>query len=322
MKKIKYGVIGVGHMGNYHAKLCDKLRDYIDFVGVCDIRKDRADYIADLYNTKPYYRAIDLLKKVNAVSIAVPTNKHYMVSKMAFDQDVDILLEKPMTDNIEEARELINIASEKKLVFHVGHVERFNSAVLELMQYSGEIMPVSLRAKRLGPPSDRERDSGVILDLMIHDIDIILNLVNSKVVDISAYGKKIHTNYEDIASVQMLFENGTFASIHASRITQKKIRTLDLTLPDRYIYLDYSEEDIYIYRKSATKNSRNNKIRKVIDTNVEQILIEKGNPLKLEIEHFIKTVGEKETSMFSSKQNLRSLKIVLEAQKKARSFLK
>ncbi|TYB31879.1 MAG: Gfo/Idh/MocA family oxidoreductase [Candidatus Mcinerneyibacterium aminivorans] len=320
MSKIKLGVIGVGHMGNYHARICNMLRDHIDFVGVCDIRKKRADFIADKYNTTAYYDYKKLLKKVDAVNIAVSTDEHFRVAKGCLNAGVDILLEKPMTDNLNEAKKLIEIAKRKNLSFHVGHVERFNSAVVELMKFSHDLKPISLRAKRLGPQGDKIRHSGVILDLMIHDIDIMLNIMESKVVDISAYGKKVYTDYEDIANVQLLFENGSFATVSASRITQKKIRTLDLTMPDKYIYLDYSDEDIYIYRRGKSKDSDDSKIRKVIDTNVEKILIEKNNPLKLEIKHFINAVKGKEKSQFTPEQNLKSLEIVLNAERKAKKY--
>ncbi len=320
MNELKLGVIGVGHMGNYHARICSMLRDRINFVGVCDIKKKRADFIADKYNTKAYYDHKELLKDVDAVNIAVSTDEHFKVAKDALNSGVDILLEKPMTDNIDEARKLIDIAKKKNLAFHVGHVERFNSAVIELMKFSHNLKPISLRAKRLGPQGDKERHSGVILDLMIHDIDIMLNILDSKVIDISAFGKKVYTGFEDIANVQLLFENGSFATVSASRITQKKIRTLDLTMPDRYIYLDYSDEDIYIYRRGKSKDSDDNKIRKVIDTNVEKILIEKNNPLKLEIKHFIKAVKGEEKSQFTPEQNLKSLEVVLEAERKAKEY--
>ncbi len=315
MGKLKVGVIGVGHMGNYHARVYHKMRHYVEFVGVCDINKARADEIAALYNTKAYYTHQEMLHDVDAVTIAVPTVSHYEVAKNCLVAGKHILLEKPITDNLEHAKDLIEIAEKKDLVFHAGHVERFNAAVLELMRYSVEIEPLFLEARRLGPLGNRVRTSGVILDLMIHDIDIVLNLLKSEVEGITAVGKSLKTPFEDIAHVQLYFKSGAIASLAASRITQTKIRTLSITMPESYIFLDYAEEDIYVYSQGGQDYTVGNvPVREIHDTNVQRIIVNKDNPLKLEIEHFIECIMENEISLYSTIDNLRSLEVALKAE--------
>lgn len=314
MSKLRVGVIGVGHMGNYHARIYDQLKKYIDFVGVCDIRKSRANEIAELYGTKAFYNYQDLLPYVDAVNIAVPTSEHYKVAKGCLETGKHILLEKPMTRIYEDAVELIDIAEERNLVFHVGHVERFNAAVLELMDVVKGETPIFLEAKRFGPAGERERTSGVILDLMIHDIDIILGLVRSGVAGIAAVGKQVYSRFEDIANVQLYFENGTFATISASRVSQTKIRTLSITMPDYDIFLDYASEDVSIHRKAKTSdNVVGGKMKQVQDSYVERLTVNRDNPLRLEIEHFVNCIQDHEKPIYSAMDNLRSLKIALKA---------
>ncbi len=321
MGKLKVGVIGVGHMGNYHARIYERMRHYVEFVGVCDINKKRADEIAALYKTKAYYDHKDMLNYVEAVNIAVPTVSHYEVAKNCLLAGKHILLEKPMTDNIDQAKELIELAEKQNLILHVGHVERFNAAVLELMRYSVELSPVFLEARRLGPLGNRERTSGVILDLMIHDIDIVLNLLKSEVADMTAVGKSLKTPYEDIAHVQLYFNSGAIASLAASRITQTKIRTLSITMPESYIFLDYAEEDIYVYSQGGQDYTIGNvPVREIHDTNVQRIIVNKDNPLKIEIEHFIDCILENEISLYSTIDNLRSLEVALKAEELAKQY--
>ncbi len=305
----------MGHMGNYHARIYGGSGNEIEFAGVCDIDKHRANEIAEKYKTRAFYNYRDMLPHVDAVNIAVPTSEHYKVAKGCLEAGIHILLEKPMTRVYEDAVKLIDIADKQNLVFHVGHVERFNGAVLELMRLVREQkdVPVFLESRRLGPMGTRKRTSGVILDLMIHDIDIILGIVKSGIKGIAAVAKSISSEFEDIANVQLLFENGTMATLSASRITHSKIRTLSLTMPDSYIFLDYAEEDIFIHRGASTKYDRGGQIRQVHDSVVERLVIEKDNPLKLEIQHFINCINDHEKPYYSAMDNLRSLKIALEA---------
>ncbi len=324
MGKIRVGVIGVGHMGNYHARIYHGLRDTVEFVGVCDINKHRANEIAGKYETKAFYRYEDMLPHVDAVNIAVPTSEHYMVAKGCLEAGKHILLEKPMTRIYADAGELIDISEKKDLVFHVGHVERFNGAVLELMRLVKEqkTEPVFLEARRLGPLGSRKRTSGVILDLMIHDIDIVLGIVKGGVKGISAVSRSVASEFEDIANVQLYFENGAMASLSASRITQTKIRTLSLTMPDSYIFLDYAEEDIFIHREASTRYDRGGQVRQTHDSLVERLVIDKDNPLRLEIEHFINCINKHEKPYYSAMDNLRSLKIALQSLEITSSNLK
>jgi predicted dehydrogenase len=309
MFPIKAGVVGVGHMGQYHVGVYYELYQ-VELIGVADINKTRADEIASRYNTHPYYHAQDLIGKVDMVSIAVPTPQHYQVAKEYLEAGIHVLLEKPMTQSLDQARELFQIAERYGSILHIGHVERFNGAVQELKRLVDQ--PILLESRRLGPYTPRIQDEGVILDLMIHDLDIILNLVNSKVKKINVIGHSLYSRYEDLANVQIVFENGCLACITASRATQHKIRTLAVTQKDAYIFLNYTDQDIHIHRNAASEHILTKKeLRYKQESFVERIFVHKENPLKLEIVHLIECALNGVPRNISVEEELYSLEIAL-----------
>lgn len=310
MGNIRAGVVGVGQMGRYHVGVYAELFD-VDLVGVADIHAGRAREIAQKYNTKAYtdYRA--LLDQVDVVSIAVPTSLHYPIAKDFLTAGVHVLLEKPITHSMEEARDLFRLAQEHGVVLHIGHVERFNGAVQELKNIVKD--PIFIESHRLGPFVPRIQDDGVVLDLMIHDIDIILNLVDARVKTIHALGASVFSHLEDLANVQILFDNGCIASITASRATQEKIRTLAITQRDAYILLNYTDQDIRIHRQASSEHVLSREqLRYKQESFIERIFVHKDNPLKLEIKHLINCATNGGERVVSVDDELYSLQVALD----------
>lgn len=289
-KRLRAGVVGTGHMGQYHILVYAELWD-VDLVGLVDPDASKVARLAAQYDTRGFTDHRELFGKVDVVSIAVPTPLHFQVACDFMEAGIHVLVEKPLTPTLEEARELFRIARERNAVLHVGHVERFNGAVQELHKIV--VNPILVESRRLGPFVARVQHDTVIMDLMIHDIDIVLGLVESEIKRITAAGARVHSAQADVANVQILFENGTLANITASRATEQKIRTLAITQPDAYIFLNYTDQDIQIHRRAASEYILNREsIRYRQESFVEHLFVHKENPLKLEILHLINAVRE------------------------------
>jgi predicted dehydrogenase len=309
MGTLKVGVVGVGKMGEYHVGILSEIMG-AEVVAVVDVSEDRGRDIAKRYETSYLSSNRDILGKVDAVVVAVPTSLHYQVAKEFLTAGIHVLLEKPCANNLDHARELFDIASEKNLILHIGHVERFNGAVQELYKIVSD--PIYVECKRMGAFSERVRDDGVILDIMIHDIDIVLNLVQSRVAKINVLGASVFSERDDFVSAQLEFENGCIANIVASRASQNKERTLSLTQKDEYVLLDYTEQEIYVHRQSSSE-SRLSKgsLRYKQESLIERIFVHKDNPLKLELLHFIDCVKNGSPRNVAVDNELYSLEIAL-----------
>ena len=283
MELKRLGVIGVGHLGQHHARVYTEILG-TQLVGVVDQSESRASVIGETLGV-PFYTNIDeFIQKARpeAVSVVVPTILHYEVAKKALLSGIHVLIEKPVTTTVREAEELLRIAEKYDLVLQVGHIERFNSAI----QYISKIIhdPVFLQSRRLGPYSTRINDVGVVLDLMIHDIDIIMSLVKSDIREISAMGRCLRSDHEDLATAQMSFENGSIAHIHVSRVSERRLRQLEISEPQRYVTVNYETQDVSIHRCVKEDNS-------LIEV-IEHPVFPKSEPLKLELQHFVSCVRE------------------------------
>ncbi len=318
-RRLRAGVVGAGHMGQYHMLAYAELWD-IELAGVVDVDRDRAAQIAAYYDTLALTDHRDLIGKVDLASVAVPTEQHFQVAADLLEAGVGVLVEKPITPTLEEARELFAIARRSGAVLHVGHVERFNGAVQELKKIVER--PILIESRRLGPFAPRVQKDSVVMDLMIHDLDIVLGLVDSPPRRLTAMGSSVHSAASDIANVQIGFESGTIALITASRATEEKIRILAVTQPDAYVVLDYSEQDIRIHRRAAQEYTLNREsIRYRRASFVEHVQVHKDNPLKLEILHLVRAVrrsraGEK--IVLAETEDLRSLAMALEIERMIR----
>ncbi|MDX1959466.1 MAG: Gfo/Idh/MocA family oxidoreductase [Leptospiraceae bacterium] len=305
--KTKLGIIGTGHMGQYHVNVSKQLAE-ATLVGIYDADPDRAKLIADKYETSPFSELDKLLEKVDGVVIAAPTFLHYSIAKQALNAGKHVLVEKPITETVAQAKEIVELANSKKLVLQVGHVERFNGAILEL----GKIVdsPILVESRRLAPYNARIKDVGVVLDMMIHDIDIVLNLVNSKVTELHACGSKVVSEHEDVASVVLKFENGCIATIAASRNTQSKIRTLNISDKDKYITLDFTDQEIELHRQASSNTQMSSEqIRYKQESIVEKIFVHKDNPLKQEHDHFVKCILGKVEPHVLGEKDIQTLEI-------------
>ena len=309
MKSTRVGVVGVGKMGEYHVGvLSEQMRAQLTVVA--DSSESRAQEISQRYNVPCVTRAEEVIGKVDAVIIAVPTALHYSTAKMFLDAGVHVLLEKPCAHDLTQAQELFRIAEEKNLTLHIGHVERFNGAVQELHKIVEE--PLFVECKRTGPFPQRNIEDGVVMDIMIHDIDIVLNLVNSRVIRTNVMGISVFSDRDDLVSVQLQFECGTLANIVASRASQNKERTLCVTQKDSYVMLDYTEQEIYVHRQSSSEHSLSKgALRYKQESLVERIFVHKDNPLKHEILHFLDCAANGSPRHAAVSRELYSLEIAL-----------
>jgi predicted dehydrogenase len=306
-------------MGAYHALAYAELTE-ADLVGVVDIDLERARQVAEHYDARAFVDHRELIGQADVVSVAVPTEEHFRVARDLLEAGVSVLVEKPMTPTLEEARELFAVARRAGAVLHVGHVERFNGAVQELRKIVDR--PILIESRRLGPFVPRVQKDTVIMDLMIHDVDIVLALAASAPRRVTTFGASVHSGVTDVASVQIAFESGTIAVITASRSTEEKIRTLAITQRDAYIVLDYIDQDIQIHRRAAQEYLVNREsIRYRQASFVEHLFVRKDNPLKLEILHLIRTtraLRAGEPLELAEADDLRSLAMALAIERMVR----
>lgn len=302
MEKLRFAVIGAGHLGSFHAKVYAAIKDKssIDFVGVCDVDEQRARETARKYNTGYFTDYHELIDKVDAVSIVVPTMLHYKVAKDFIEAGKHTLIEKPMTKTADEAEELINLAKRKGVIIQVGHIERFNSAIRAIEHYLEK--PKFIECQRLGSikKKSRVKDVGVVLDLMIHDIDIILGLVKSRVKNIEAVGISTVSDHEDMANVRLTFQNNVIADITASRVTKEETRKIRIFQENSYILLDYMNQEAFLFTKSGKKLLK------------QKIKIRKKEPLKVELKSFINCVRHKKKPVVSGIEGKQALLVALD----------
>lgn len=301
MAKLKVAVIGTGALGSIHAKIYSELEG-IQLAGICDIDTNKLSLLSKGFDVAGFKDYRQLLGKVDAASIVVPTKDHFRISKDFLEAGTHLLIEKPITQTVEEADQLLSAAKSKNLTLAVGHVERFNAAIEAILKIKGDIKFVECH--RLGPFSPRVKDVGVVLDLMIHDIDILLWLIKSPIKNIEAVGVKVLTQHEDIANARIVFENGAVCNITASRVTEKAMRKIRMFQPNAYISLDYIQQDAVIYTK---------KLGRIIS---EQIDIKKEKPLQKEIVSFLDCIKTGKRPLASGEEGRQALSVALEVLKK------
>ncbi|MBM4054780.1 MAG: Gfo/Idh/MocA family oxidoreductase [Planctomycetes bacterium] len=320
MSKLKVAVIGVGHLGKEHARVFTGLPS-VELVGVVDVQRKQAEKIAQRYNTQWYDNYRDVIGKVSAVSIAVPTKSHYAIAKDFLTHGVHVLVEKPMTGTISEAKELINLSKEKGLVLQAGYIERFNPVIVAMRKLSTN--PRFIECHRLSPFTFRSADIGVVLDLMIHDIDIILNMTGSKVKKVDAIGVNVIGDKEDIANARIQFQNGCVANITASRVSVQPMRKVRLFSEDSYISIDYQKKEALIYKKSpkltlSALNISEMDISTIADLKsyvfgdllkVEYIKMDYYEPLKKELESFVTCILEGREPEVSGEEGLKAIEV-------------
>ena len=318
-KSIRIGIIGVGHLGNFHLKQLTTIQT-ASIVGIFDIDFERSEEISREYNVPVFPNIESLLNEIDAVSIVTPTRHHYEIADKALNNDCHVFIEKPITDNLSHADKLLKKAKEKDKIIQVGHIERFNPAFMALDIC--QMKPRFIEAHRLAPFNIRGNDVPVVLDLMIHDLDIILSLVDSKIKDIRATGVKVVSRNIDIANSRLEFDNGCVANITASRISQKEMRKMRLFQEDNYVTIDFKEkilEEYKICKGQPDNTSKTKMVQLEMDDN-KYIAYNKPNiishdALKEELLHFIHSIHYSNQPNTDGKSATESLALALEIQK-------
>lgn len=300
MTKIKCAVIGVGYLGRFHAQKYQMI-DNAELVGVCDVNKDACDIVAKELGVPAIYDYKELYGKVDAVSIAATTYTHYKIAKDLISQNIHVLIEKPITETVEQAQELISLAKKHGVKLQVGHLERFNSARLALESHLEK--PLFIESHRLAPFNPRGTDVNVILDLMIHDIDIIQTIVNSPIINIDAQGAPILSKSIDIANARISFENNCVANVTASRISFKTERKTRIFQKDSYISIDYHNKQFAVFGKGEGEMFPG-----IPEITRHQSVFEKGDALLEEIRAFIMCVINDTTPLVTGEEGCSALK--------------
>lgn len=304
MSKIKTAVIGVGYLGKFHADKYAALPNS-ELVAVVDANADTANAIAAKHSVQALTDYTPLLGKVDAVSIAAPTTLHYKIAKDFLSHGSHVLIEKPITVTVAEADELVALAKSRKLLIQVGHLERFNAAILDLEQVLEK--PMFIESHRLAPFNPRATDVNVVLDLMIHDIDIILNVVRSEVKSISASGTPVLTNSTDIANARLEFTNGCVANVTASRVSMKTERKMRLFQPDSCITIDFHNRAMKVYSKGDQEMFPG-----IPEIDISESVYENNDALNVEIIAFLDSIQNGTPVVVSGDDGRRALATAIE----------
>ena len=305
----KLAVVGVGALGEHHARIYSELPD-VELVAVVDIDQGKAQQVASRYHCQSYQQYEEILDSVEAISLAVPTREHARIGVEFLKRDVHVLVEKPIAQNLEEADQLIQAQKKSGTLLQVGHSERFNPALLAVKSLVRQ--PQFFETHRLSIFVPRSLDVDVILDLMIHDLDIILHLVDSPIQEIRAVGIPVLTPRIDIANARLQFENGCVANVKASRVSREKSRKLRFFQPLEYVSIDFHKQEVEMFHLQEGKTMQ------IAERHFE---IERSEPLKLELQTFLNAAGKKssdqEPSGCSGEEGKRALALALEVKSNA-----
>ena len=301
---LKVAVVGVGHLGKWHADKYAACAD-CELVAVVDTNAENARAIADKHGAEPFTDYRDIIPLVDAISLVVPTSLHYKIGREFLEAGIHCLIEKPVTETADEAETLIRIAAEQGVVLQVGHIERFNSVMLGITQHLHQ--PQFIESTRLAPFTLRATDVSVILDLMIHDIDIILDLVDSPIARVSASGISVLSDTIDIANARIEFENHCVANVTASRISRKRERKLRIFQKDAYLSADFQEKILAVNRKGETDNPEGYK-----DISHQELNFEDNDALNLEVLDFVNAINTGGRPLVDGADGKRALETAIE----------
>lgn len=328
-KPVRVAVIGTGSLGQHHARLYAEMAaaGEVRFTGVFDANTATARSFADKYGTRAFASVEEAAEASDALNIVTPTVTHFSIARELLQRGKHLLIEKPMTDNLTQGAELVRLAHERNCLVQVGHIERFNPVFQYLERVATE--PRFIESHRLSPHPGRSADVGVVLDLMIHDLDIVLAFVKSPVVSVDAVGIGVLSHSEDIANARLKFANGCIANLTVSRISaerMRKIRVFSGGAQPSYISLDYREQKGFIYRlaqENARESSLLQKLMHAEDSAIvsqfagkkivrEPVPIAKEEPLKLELKHFVECVREQQRPLVDGEAAMRALDLAFE----------
>ncbi|OKH17607.1 Gfo/Idh/MocA family protein [[Limnothrix rosea] IAM M-220] len=307
---IRIGVIGIGNMGQHHTRVLSLLKD-VELVGVADLNVERGLDLASKYRIRFFEDYRDLLPLVDAVCIAVPTKLHYQVGLECMEAGVHVMIEKPIAASIAEAEALVNAAAEHHVILQVGHIERFNPAFQELSKVLKTEKLLAIEAHRMSPYSQRANDVSVVLDLMIHDIDLLLEMAASSVVQLTATGsKREDSNHLDYVTSTLNFANGIVATLTASKVTHRKIRTIAAHCQNSLTEADFLNNEIEIHRQTTANYTTDyGQVLYRQDGLIEQVYTSNIEPLHAELEHFVQCVRGGEQPSVGGEQALKALRL-------------
>ena len=307
MQKLRCGVIGVGHLGQHHARIYHELSQ-CELVGVHDIDRARMDEIAQTFETRTYDSPEELANDVDAISLAVPTKFHYELGRLVLMHDCHTLIEKPITETVEQANELVEIARQRHLVLYAGHTERFSPPLRSVRPWLSK--PRYVEALRLAGFGSRGIDVSVIHDLMIHDIDLVLSIIDAPIANVEAIGVPVFTSSVDIANARLTFADGSIACLTASRVSMERVRKLRFFQQDAYISIDFLNNDAKIYRRKQSGGASPESVEMLDLIDAVKPSVPSHEPLMLEISDFVTSAsGEKEPEV-PGEAGLRALSVV------------
>jgi predicted dehydrogenase len=294
MEKVKVGIIGVGYLGTQHARILSYL-EKAELIGVADIDFKKAMVIGNRHGVKYYDNYENMLDEIDAGIVATPTSEHFDISMKLLKAGKSVLVEKPITETIEQAEELVSIADTNGLILQIGHLERFNPAVEALENLISE--PKFIEVQRLGSFSARSLDIDVVLDLMIHDLDIIMALIKDEVKVIRSSGIHVLSDKIDIANARLEFASGCIATLTASRVHQGKVRKLRIFEPTSYYSIDYIDQEVKVFPLNGRQ------------TDIKTLKIKKEEPLKKELQNFFRCIIDGKKRKVTGAEGLRALKL-------------
>jgi predicted dehydrogenase len=310
MERLRLGVIGAGRMGRSHCRVYANLR-HAELIGVHDQSLHSGRSVAEANQVQFFETVDELIETVDAVSIATPTPTHFDLAMHCIERGVHVLIEKPITQTLEQAEKLVQAAKDSNLVVQVGHIERFNPAYRELKHVVDGTMMLAVDLRRLSPFRGSNTDVDVVLDLMIHDIDLALDLAGAIPISIAAQGITAHNGPIDYAAAQLQFENGLFLTMTASRMTEQKVRMAEVTAPDAYITADLLSKSVSVYRSTIGErmenSSRGEKYRQ--ENIVERIHVPTSEPLHLELQDFVECVMNEQAPQVTAQHGLDALRL-------------
>ena len=300
MSKVKIAVIGIGYLGEFHAQKY-KANEDADLIGIVDTNKQRSEEISNKIGVKSYNDYKSIIDQVDAVSIVVPTNLHYKIAKFFIENKKHVLIEKPFASNTAEARKLKNISEKNQTILQIGHLERFNKAFIELKDKVKN--PLFIECNRISPFKIRGTEVDVIMDLMIHDLDIIMSINKSKIKNIHASGISVLTNKTDIANARIVFEDNCVCNLSSSRISDKIERKMRVFQKNSYFSLDYQNSSLGTYKKIKNKN--------VISIEKKEKSFPQNDSLKDEIDSFVKCIKNNKKAVVDASDGLNALTYAL-----------
>ncbi len=294
MDKVKVGIIGVGYLGTQHARILSYLEE-AELIGVADIDFKKAMVIGNRHGVKYYDNYENMLDEIDAGIVATPTSEHFDISMRLLQKGKSVLVEKPMTETVEQAEKLVVAANKDGLILQIGHLERFNPAVEALENLISE--PKFIEVQRLGSFSARSLDIDVVLDLMIHDLDIIMALIKDEVKVIRSSGIHVLSDKIDIANARLEFASGCIATLTASRVHQGKVRKLRIFEPTSYYSIDYIDQEVKVFPLNGRQ------------TDIKTLKIKKEEPLKKELQNFFRCIIDGEKRKVTGEEGLRALRL-------------